>query len=162
MNVEEIKIRRADPKDIPAIVAHNQNAAKEMEGKAIDSNILTQGVELICKSGNENLGFYVVAQVENKIVASLRIFYEWSPWRNATFWWIQNVFVIKEWRHKGIYSKMHSYLLEKIQTDPNVCGLRLFTDIENIPAQKAYTKANMNPEKSILFEVDLIYGKDYV
>ena len=54
MNVEEIKIRRADPKDIPAIVAHNQNAAKEMEGKSIDSNILTQGVELICKSGNEN------------------------------------------------------------------------------------------------------------
>ena len=99
MNVEEIKIRRADPKDIPAIVAHNQNAAIEMEGKSIDSYILTQGVELICKSGNENLGFYVVAQVENKIVASLRIFYEWSPWRNATFWWIQNVFVIKEWRH---------------------------------------------------------------
>ena len=57
---------------------------------------------------------------------------------------------------------MHSYLLEKIKTDPNVCGLRLFTDIENIPAQKAYKKMNMEPEESIVFEVDFKYGKNYI
>jgi len=162
MNVNQVRIRRSDHQDIPAIVAHNQNAAKEIEGKSIDSNILTQGVELICKSGNKNLGFYIVAQVEKQIVASLRIFYEWSPWRNATFWWIQNVFVIKEWRHKGIYTKMHSYLLENVKKDPSVCGLRLFTNIENIPAQKVYKKLHMEPEESILFEIDFKYGNDYI
>ena len=158
MNITEVIIRRANNQDVSDIVLHNQTAAKEMEDKTIDANILTQGVELVCKSGNDHLGFYVVAQVENQIVASLRIFYEWSPWRNATFWWIQNVFVIKKWRQKGIYTKMHSYLLENATKDSNVCGLRLFTNIENTPAQKAYEKANMEPEESVLFETDFMYG----
>ena len=70
--------------------------ALETEGKHLDTQILTSGVEAVFH--DERKGFYVVAESENKIIGGLMITFEWSDWRNRWFWWIQSVYILPEGR----------------------------------------------------------------
>ena len=56
----EITIRIAKSEDAPALVEFNQAMALETEGKRLDTQILTSGVEAVFH--DERKGFYVVAE----------------------------------------------------------------------------------------------------
>ncbi len=42
-------------------------------------------------------------QIDGDPAAELLITYEWSDWRNANYWWIQSLFVVKQHRRKGCF-----------------------------------------------------------
>ena len=54
-----------------------------------------------------DLGFIVVAEADGVVVGMLRVAYEWSPFRNGTFWWVENVYVVPEWRDWKLQSTSH-------------------------------------------------------
>lgn len=93
-----MKIRLAKKEDGKAMVEFNQAMALETEGKTLDSQILTSGVEAVF--GDDKKGFYVVAEDDGKIVGGLMVTFEWSDWRNGWFWWIQSVYILPEYRGK--------------------------------------------------------------
>lgn len=146
----EIKISKAEISDAPIIVDFQLKMAMETENIALDKGILKQGVQAVFK--DSSLAQYYVAKAEGKIIASLMITYEWSDWRNRKVWWIQSVYVIPEFRRRGIFTMFYDFIKEIVEKSEDVGGIRLYVDKTNSPAQKTYTKVGMNGEHYQLFE----------
>jgi len=146
----KIKIRYAEKKDIEPITNFNIAMAKETENKVLDPEIIKYGVQNLFTHPTE--GFYVVAEYNEKVIASLMITTEWSDWRNGIFWWVQSVYVIPEFRRKGVYSKLYTFVKENAEQNDNICGLRLYVEQNNLTAQKTYGKLGMQETHYKLFE----------
>ena len=146
----EITIRIAKSEDAPALVEFNQAMALETEGKQLDTQILTSGVEAVF--GDEKKGFYVVAEQSGKIIGGLMITFEWSDWRDNWFWWIQSVYILPEGRGRKIYSRLYDFVKEKASESGDVCGIRLYVEKENTHAQKIYEKVGMEKSHYLMYE----------
>ena len=158
MSLSDLRTTKATIADVGAIVELNAEMALEMEGKALDLARLENGVAAVVGSPEDRLGFYVVAEVSGEAVGVMHVTYEWSPWRNATFWWLANVFVRRDWRRRGVYTAMHSLVEARAADDPGVCGIRLFTTAENRAAQRSYDSVGMTSEAAFFCEVDYVFG----
>ncbi len=147
-------VRTAVAEDISSIVNFNAAMALETEGLLLDEAVLREGVKAVLS--DQALGFYIVCELEGSARACLMITYEWSDWRNGLFWWIQSVYVQKEFRKQGCYKAMYNYLVELIKTKDKTAGLRLYVDKENSIAQRTYTKLGMKKTNYILFEKEKV------
>ncbi len=146
-----MKIRLAKKEDAANLVEFNQAMALETEGKRLETEILTKGVEAVF--ADEKKGFYVVAENENdKIIGGLMITYEWSDWRNRWFWWIQSVYILPEARGRKIYNRLYDFVKEKAAEKGDVCGFRLYVEKENENAQKVYEKRGMEISHYLMYE----------
>ena len=146
-----VVVRYANPADLVSLVSFQQAMAKETEGNILEPEQLERGVQAVFRSPGE--GVYVVAEVEGHVVGGLLITYEWSDWRNATFWWIQSVYVDPRWRRKGVYRAMHEYLSTLATTSEGVCGIRLYVDRNNHIAQQAYSRLGMIKSHYGMYEI---------
>lgn len=133
-----------------AIALFNRNMAKETENLFLAPEVVRSGVSKLLKS--PDLGFYLVAEQNNKVVGSLMITTEWSDWRCARFWWIQSVYVLPDFRRKGLYGRLYSEVKKLAQSDSNVCGFRLYVEKNNTIAKQAYRKYGMHKTAYRLFE----------
>jgi len=101
-------IRKAKLDDLERIVDFKIEIALESEGKIIDRNIVREGVKAVL---NDKLKrFYLVSEKNDDseiLCRQLMITFEWSDWRNKNIWWIQSVYVDKEYRNK---KSLHSAL----------------------------------------------------
>ncbi|PZC50249.1 MAG: N-acetyltransferase, GNAT superfamily (includes histone acetyltransferase HPA2) [Chloroflexi bacterium] len=154
MNDINITVREATREDTESIVRFQQGMAVETEGKVLDEALLRDGITEIFDSTQK--GFYLVAEVNNVVVGSLLITYEWSDWRNATFWWIQSVFVDANWRRKGVYRSMHDYVVNVAKSRKDICGIRLYVERTNTIAQQTYKDLGMSHSHYDLYETDIV------
>lgn len=145
-----MNIRPATRNDSDALVGFNLAMALETEGKHLDRDVLSRGVEAVF--GDEKKGFYLVAEDEGHVVGSLMVTYEWSDWRNGWFWWIQSVYIPPEHRGRRIYSQLYSYLKQRAAEAGNVCGFRLYAETENHHAHEVYKKVGMEAPHYVMFE----------
>ena len=145
-----MNIRPAQTEDAAALVEFNQAMALETEGKRLDSDILRSGVEAIF--ADEKKGFYVVAENESGIVGGLLVTFEWSDWRNGWFWWIQSVYILPEFRGRGIYRLLYEFVKQKAGESKTVCGFRLYVERENESARKVYEKLGMDESHYLMYE----------
>jgi ribosomal protein S18 acetylase RimI-like enzyme len=145
-----ITIRFAKAEDIQRLIEFNQAMAQETEGKMLDAQILTSGVEAIFQ--DEQKGFYVVAESDKKTVGGLLVTYEWSDWRNKWFWWIQSVYILPDFRRKRIYSMLYDFVKSRARERRDVSGFRLYVEKENTNAQKVYEKLGMKPSNYLMYE----------
>ena len=141
----ELRVREAIPADIESIAAFQQAMALETEGKTLDATTLRQGVAGVFDAPRK--GFYLVAVAgpaeDAQVVGSLLITYEWSDWRDATFWWIQSVYVDAGWRRRGVYRAMYGHVLSLADSRGGVCGIRLCVERTNSLAQQTYDSLGM-------------------
>ncbi len=86
----------------------------------------------------------------------MMITYEWSDWRNGTFWWIQSVYVDPAWRRRGVYRAMHTAIRKEARATHGVCGLRLYVERANRIAQRAYRQVGMRAAYYHVFEDDFV------
>ncbi|MCV2885568.1 GNAT family N-acetyltransferase [Aestuariibacter sp. AA17] len=145
-----MQIRTALPSDQGAIVAFNQAMAEETEGKRLDENTLSQGVAKVLN--DQSKGFYLVAEVDGNIAGSLMVTYEWSDWRNGTFYWIQSVYVMPEFRRKGIYKALYEQVKTLAEENADVCGYRLYVEKDNLVAQQTYVSLGMQESYYLMYE----------
>ena len=82
--------------------------------------------------------------------------YEWSEWRNGTFWWIQSVYVDPAWRRQGVFRRMHDTVLATAKADSGVCGVRLYVERSNVAAQTVYKRVGLIPSAYEVFEDDFV------
>ncbi|MFH1852748.1 MAG: GNAT family N-acetyltransferase [Candidatus Neomarinimicrobiota bacterium] len=143
-------IRRATADDAPVIVKFNRGIASETENLNLDTATVTHGVNTLL--GDDNRGFYLVAETESRIVGQLLITREWSDWRDGYFWWIQSVYIAPEFRKSGIFSRLYGHARELARTTGNICGLRLYVDSDNIRAQRAYENLGMQQSRYLMYE----------
>ena len=152
-----LRVRTATLADGESIAAFQQAMAQETEGKTLDATALRQGVAGVFEAPEK--GFYLVAAADaaeggTPVVASLLITYEWSDWRNATFWWIQSVYVDAGWRRRGVYRAMYDHVLSLADTRGDVCGIRLYVERTNAIAQRTYDSLGMHKSHYDLYEID--------
>ena len=151
--MDNIHIRNGTPKDADTIAHFQKQMAMETEDKALEDVLIKPGVQAIFESPDR--GFYLVAEIEDSVVGSLLVTYEWSDWRNSWFWWIQSVYVEKSHRRRGIYSRLYNEVISKCRKSEQTCGIRLYVEKENKIAQKVYSDLGMCETNYRLYEAHL-------
>ena len=145
-----MQVRKATTKDINSIVDFQLKMASETEGIELNKITVLKGVTAVINDTNK--GQYYVTEINNRIVASLLTTYEWSDWRNGTILWIQSVYVLNEYRRKGVYRNMYSHIKQLVMDNPDLNGIRLYADKSNLTAHKTYQELGMSPDHYITFE----------
>ena len=145
-----MNIRTATHLEKSAIVDFQISMARETEGLELNFDLVNKGVEAVLNDSNK--GIYYVAEIEGKLSASLLTTFEWSDWRNGLVLWIQSVYVLPEYRGKGVYKEMYLYLKSKVESEPGLLGLRLYVEKENKNAQQVYQKLGMDGQHYQMFE----------
>ena len=149
----DINIRYASPSDAVIIAEFNARMAKETENLELDRELLRRGTEALLADLPK--GMYYLAETGGTVIGQLMITYEWSDWRNATFWWIQSVFVLPEYRMHGVFRKLYHHIESLARTRGDVCGLRLYVDISNKLAQQTYKALGMDHSHYQMMEMDI-------
>ena len=147
--MKNIEIRKAVKADAPTIIDFQLKMAKETEDLELEKDTLSKGTEAVF---NNDFADYFVAVSNGEIVASLMITYEWSDWRNAMVSWIQSVFVIKEFRRKGVFAKMYNFVKDQVSNKQGFSGIRLYVDKSNKNAIATYKDMGMDNQHYEMFE----------
>jgi GNAT superfamily N-acetyltransferase len=137
-----VQLREALISDLDFIVACNLAMAKETEDKGLCPDTLRAGVAAALQDPSK--GSYFIAQVADECVGTLMVTTEWSDWRNAHFWWIQSVYVLKHARGKGVYGALHRDVLQRATAQSAVVGVRLYVEKENDHARGVYQRLGMH------------------
>jgi ribosomal protein S18 acetylase RimI-like enzyme len=158
-------IRPAAAADLETLVDFNCRLAEETEAKALDRHVLRAGVARVLQ--DNQLGRYFVAECAplvpsphggtvaapaTVIAGQLMLTTEWSDWRNGLFWWIQSVYVLPEYRRRGVLRALFEHVAALARHDPAVCGLRLYVERRNQQAQAAYERLGMRPAGYLVYE----------
>jgi GNAT superfamily N-acetyltransferase len=126
---------------VPVLVAFNAALALETEGMVLPAERLEPGVRGVFE--HPERGFYRIAEGRSGILGALLVTYEWSDWRNANFWWLQSVYVRPEARRSGVFTLLYRSV-EAMARAAGACGLRLYVDAHNRPAQQTYRRLGMS------------------
>jgi len=160
--LKSLIIRPAKMEDVDALVRFSTAMALETEGRRLDETRLRQGTQAVLDSPAR--GFYTVAELTDRsprvVVGQLLVTFEWSDWRNATFWWIQSVYVDAAWRRRGVYRRMHEAILELAKNRGGVCGVRLYVEGENAVAKATYARVGLAALTYRVYEDDFVMKKE--
>ncbi|MFA5834161.1 MAG: GNAT family N-acetyltransferase [Bacteroidota bacterium] len=149
-----ITIRTAQRSDAETIAQYNVALAKETEHFDLDLKRTIRGVNGMFDDSSR--GFYLVAESDGKIVGQLMITYEWSDWRNGVFWWIQSVYVHKDFRSQKVFRSLYDRIIALAKDNGSVCGIRLYVEKQNTQALAVYDKLGMKTTDYNLLEVDFV------
>ncbi|WP_437304134.1 GNAT family N-acetyltransferase [Sorangium sp. So ce388] len=152
----DLVIRRAAPMDAAILAANNRAMALETEGKVLDTATTLLGAAALI--ADESKGFYLIAERASEVAGQLMVTYEWSDWRNGTFWWIQSVYVSPASRRSGVFRALYRRVREMAADAGDVCGIRLYVETANARAQSTYAALGMQRSHYELYELDLAFG----
>jgi ribosomal protein S18 acetylase RimI-like enzyme len=141
MSTSDISIRAARSEDADTIARFNAAMALETEGLTLDPLILAAGVRGALADPNK--ARYFVADSGERVVGQLMLTREWSDWRNGDIWWIQSVYVDRDFRGKGVFKSLYRHV-ENLAREEGAVGLRLYVEMENAAAQKTYAALGMS------------------
>lgn len=145
-------LRHATPRDLPAIAANTVAFIWETEHRAADPATVRRGVGAML--ADPAGGFYLMAEERGVAAGQCMVTSQWSDWRNGTFWWIQNAYVRKSWRRRGIFSQLVRAVENEARNRPDVIGIRLLTPEENTAARAACVQYGMKEARYALFEIE--------
>ncbi len=143
-------VREAGKEEYNSIVEFQLAMAVETEDVSLDRATVEKGVKAVLADSTR--GRYYVAEIEGRIAGSLLTTYEWSDWRNGTILWIQSVYVLPEFRRRGVYRNLYSHIKKMVMEDNRLNGIRLYADKSNTAAHKTYRKLGMIDDHYVTFE----------
>ncbi len=153
MGIDTVNIRRAETNDVDTIADFNIEMAGETEDIVLPRLRLLKGVKALLEDISK--GFYVMAELDGKPVGQAMITYEWSDWRDSTFWWIQSVYVLPQYRRMGVFRALFHHIKLIAEETTDVCGLRLYVEQGNHAAKQTYESLGMEESHYELREIML-------
>ncbi|MBI2712410.1 MAG: GNAT family N-acetyltransferase [Bdellovibrio sp.] len=154
MDLSDVRFLKAAREEAASIVQFQLAMAKESEDLVLDPTVCAAGVNAVFE--RPQLGEYHVCQVKVdgrfKTVGNLLIIPEWSDWRNGMVWWIHSVYILPEYRGRGLFSAFYRHIQKTVQDSSTLRGLRLYVDKTNLHAQKVYQKIGMSNAHYDLYE----------
>jgi len=154
----KVQIRRATISDVETISEFNAALARETEARILDGHLLRSGVEAILQDPHK--GWYAVAvspsgSVQSKVVGQILITFEWSDWRNGSFWWLQSLYVDQPYRQQGVFRQLYDYVYGQArENSEKVCGFRLYVERKNHQAYQAYAHMGFQETVYQMHEID--------
>jgi GNAT superfamily N-acetyltransferase len=164
--ISRVTVRPARAEDVDMLTRFSAAMARETEGRTLDVHRLRAGTAAVLAAPER--GFYLVAEIPGdtsrpaELVGQLLVTFEWSDWRNATFWWIQSVYVAPAWRRRGIYRTMHQTVLAQARARRDVCGIRLYVEKNNRTGQVVYRQVGLTRTDYEVWETDFVLRKETV
>jgi GNAT superfamily N-acetyltransferase len=150
MSATTPRIRPALAAEANLLIDFQARLARETEDLDLDPRILGRGVRAVFD--DPTLGEYWVAELDDEVVGCLLLTREWSDWRNGTVLWVQSVYVREQARGRGVYRALHEHLRRRVETTPDLRGMRLYVDLRNHAAREIYERMGMNREHYLLYE----------
>ena len=133
-----LDIRRAKSADLESLVSFAVAEAKEAEGIKKDSERVRQGVTTALN--DDSIAMYWVLEKNNTgVIGSVSIVKEWSDWNSGHYWWIQNMYILPEFRGKGLMERLIQALKDTARNEDAI-ELRLYVHKNNAQAISAYQK----------------------
>ena len=155
--------RIATAKDCDPLIQFNLRLAAETESKSLDPDVVRRGVIRGLKAGNECQYFVAepacfAKQSQGQAavgdsafkgetgegmlgpVGCLMLTREWSDWRDGWIAWLQSVYVMPEWRSKGVFTALLDHSESEMRREPDVVGMRLYVEKDNRRAQEVYAR----------------------
>jgi GNAT superfamily N-acetyltransferase len=151
----DILVRNAEATDWATIAEFNRALAAETEDKALDWDILSEGVRRLLEDPAK--GRYFIAEVGGRIVGTTMITYEWSDWRDGWIWWIQSVYVHPDFRGRGVFSSLYRHV-EQLAAAEEVRAVRLYVLRSNERAHATYLKLGMHESGYTVLEAGAEHG----
>ena len=151
-NNAELEITVGDVSNVEDIARFQVDMAMESEGLALDYERVRRGVQAVMD--DEAKGRYIIAWLDGKVVACLMITREWSDWNSCWYWWIQSVYVLPEYRGRGIYKAMYNKVLDLAKAE-GIPQIRLYVDKDNSTTQAVYKKLGMAECHYCLYEKEI-------
>ena len=148
---EPFFIRESVGGDWPTIVEFNRRLAEETELLRLDPAVLEAGVKAAL-ADPAKARYFVACQPDGQIIGQLMHTWEWSDWRNGQIWWLQSVYVLKEYRGAGVFRQLFNFLRQLAHENPGVVGLRLYVEDHNEQAQGVYNRLGMKAAGYRVFE----------
>jgi GNAT superfamily N-acetyltransferase len=145
----EIRVREATGLDALALVRFNECLALETENIRLETGKVVAGVRAVLEDPHR--GTYLVAERGGTVVGGLLITYEWSDWRNASFIWIQSVYVEPSSRRQGVFTRLFQ-AVQEIAESPAYCGVRLYMEETNESARAAYARLGLRQRGYVVLE----------
>lgn len=136
-----MNLRPAVIEDTQVLADFNINMAYQTERIKLIPEVTRAGVETMIK--NPQMEFYLVAEDQGEIAASLMVTTEWSDWRNGLLWWKQSVYVRPQNQRRGLYRQLYQQVKSLAESETNVCGFRLYVEQGNSAAQATYRSLGM-------------------
>lgn len=136
--------------DVDQIADFQCRMALETEKLCLDKEIVHKGVSAVFDDPSK--GKYWMAEFSGEVAGCLLTVSEWSDWRNGTVLWIHSVYVLPEFRGKGVFKNLYEHLKKIVLDSSEYRGLRLYVDKSNGDAQKVYESLGMSGEHYHLFE----------
>jgi GNAT superfamily N-acetyltransferase len=142
--------------DLKTIVTFNKALARETENRTLDVQVLEAGVAALL--GDAGKGWYAVAEkslIDDRliVVGQLLVTFEWSDWRNGSFWWLQSVYVQSDQRQKQIFRQLFEYVQSQAQLNKEpICGFRLYVEEKNHQAHQAYANLGFQETAYHMYE----------
>jgi RimJ/RimL family protein N-acetyltransferase len=147
-----LKIRKAEPDDLPYLVDFTAEEAREAEGSEKIPQTLARGIKAALK--DPQIAMYWVVVDENDCpmgsVSSVR---EWSDWHAGFYWWIQSMYLKPGYRGKGLMTPLIDAVVSEMEKQGGL-ELRLYVHENNIAAKKAYQKVGFNRSKYEIMILD--------
>jgi ribosomal protein S18 acetylase RimI-like enzyme len=150
----KLTVRDAVPRDAATLVDFNLRMAMETEGRRLNPTVLACGVRSVLRK--RHLGFYLVAQIAGKAAGCLMVTTEWSDWRNGAFWWVQSVYVVPEFRRRGVFRALYGEVKRRAKRSPRVCGCRLYVERDNAAAQATYARLGLAETRYRVYETGFL------
>jgi len=147
---DKIKVRQAQTEDLEFLVENNRQLALETESKELDRNFLRQGVQWALAHTDSCI--YFVAEIEGKPVGQTMITFEWSDLRDGWIWWLQSVYVLPNYRNRGIFRMMFKHIKSSAHKGKNVRGLKLYIKGTNFSGISVYDKLGMISAGYMVYE----------
>lgn len=136
----------------------NLRLAAETENLQLDAATVSAGVAAVLADASR--GLYFIAEADNQAAGQLMITYEWSDWRNGNLWWLQSVYVLPEFRKRGVFKALFTNLESLARARTDVAGLRLYMHSDNHRARETYLRLGMKPSHYEVFEMDFVLNRD--
>jgi ribosomal protein S18 acetylase RimI-like enzyme len=147
-----LSIRHAEKRDAEQIAQFQIDMALETEDKILDPQTVLTAVRSVFDDSGK--GFYLIGELDGRVVCSLMITYEWSDWRNSNLWWIQSVFVATDQRGNGFFKSMFNRVVEMAK-EKDVMFVRLYVETENDRAQKVYESLGMKRMPYYMYDIKI-------
>jgi len=134
----KLTLEQATISDLPALVDLTLKEALEAENRELNRSVVEEGVRAALE--NPKLAkYWVLKAADDESIASISVVREWSDWNAGFYWWIQSLFIQKDYRGQGLLQQLFSRVqLEARKAD--AVELRLYVHRKNLPACRAYER----------------------
>ena len=138
----KLRIRRAEQKDLDALVGFAGEEAMEAEGIEKGPETLSKGIKAALLDTNKAI-YWVLVSEEDQPVGNISALKEWSNWNAGYYWWIQSLFILPEFRGAGLMQSLIDAVKNAAHREGAI-DLRLYVHGKNDRAIKAYHKSGFS------------------